>query len=296
MCSYICNKQNTPFIDVSSLNKFIKSVDSEWPYISITGGEPLFHPELDAILRTAKGDKRFVTLTTNGVLLKEKAKIIAESSINTLIVSLDGPGKIHDKIRGIKGTYKKATDGIKTILSYEKRPLVFINCSINSLNFNKLNEVKKIAENLGVDGINFQHLWFLNKDSSLGTNQKIIPKDLREFDLTTLWEELKKLKSNKIAVNIFPKLSFFEIVRYYQTAINFKPRFTNKGTDCPWHHMIIKTNGDIIQCNKYIMGNIENQSFEKIWNGSKYRKFRASFLRKGRYLPECIRCCNYFRD
>jgi len=296
MCSYICNKQKAKFINTKALAKFLTSLDSEWPYISITGGEPLLHPDFEEVLRLIKGKRRFVTLTTNGVFLKTKAEIIAKSQINILIVSIDGQEEIHDRIRGVKGTYKKATEGIKDLLSYEKRPLIFLNCSISSLNFDKLSKLIGIAEDLGVDGLNFQHLWFLNGNLKLGENLKVVPKELRDFDLTTLWEELKKLKSNKLSINIFPKLSFFEIVRYYQTAINFKPRFTNKGTDCPWHHMIVKTNGDVIQCNKYVMGNIEKNSFWEIWNGAKYKKFRTNFLKKNRSMPECYRCCNYFRD
>ncbi|KKQ93968.1 MAG: Radical SAM domain protein [candidate division CPR2 bacterium GW2011_GWC1_39_9] len=297
MCSHICNKQESKFLSLQTIKKFIDDLDTPWPYISITGGEPLLHPDLKKILETVKRDGRFVSLTTNGTLLEEKASILTSGRLDMLIVSVDGDRKTHDRIRNKPNTYDSTIAGLKTILGKKDRPIVFINCAISSENYQQLLKVRDMAVELGADGINYQQLWFLTDNIELvSRDQKSAPKTLKNINLVELWRNLQKLKRSKIPVNIFPNLNFFEIVQYYQTAENFKPRFTNKGTDRPWHHAIITSGGEIIQCNKYHMGNINDKPFWDIVNGSEYQIFRTELNSNGRCLPQCLRCCNYFRD
>src|ERR1700690_2388239 len=42
------------------------------PMVSIAGGEPLIHPEIDEIVRQLVARKKFVYLCTNGLLLERK--------------------------------------------------------------------------------------------------------------------------------------------------------------------------------------------------------------------------------
>jgi len=54
-------------------------------------------------------------MNTNGTLLKSgRASEIADV-FDVVVVSLDGPKEIHDKIRGVAGTYDKAVEAIKLL-------------------------------------------------------------------------------------------------------------------------------------------------------------------------------------
>src|ERR671931_1533530 len=46
--------------------------ESGAPMVSIAGGEPLVHPEVDEITRQLIGRKKFVFLCTNAILMKKK--------------------------------------------------------------------------------------------------------------------------------------------------------------------------------------------------------------------------------
>ncbi len=79
--------------------------------LGITGGEPLLRKDLGEILEYAKQLGIQITLVTNGSLVKKNLEAL--KNLNLLIVSLEGPRKVHDKIRG-KGTFEKAMGAIET--------------------------------------------------------------------------------------------------------------------------------------------------------------------------------------
>lgn len=62
----------------------------------LTGGEPLLRKDLDQLiaqlaqLRTPQGDVLDITLTTNGSLLRRKAKLLQAAGLKRVTVSLDG--------------------------------------------------------------------------------------------------------------------------------------------------------------------------------------------------------------
>ena len=59
--------------------------------IKITGGEPLVRPRIPGLIRQIKeipGIQK-VTLTTNGILLKDQMQELAEAGLDSLNISLD---------------------------------------------------------------------------------------------------------------------------------------------------------------------------------------------------------------
>jgi radical SAM protein with 4Fe4S-binding SPASM domain len=97
-------------------------------WLSLTGGEPTDRIDLPEI--TAKFSKTnplyIVNFSTNGLnsaKVLASAQKIAELNIPKLIVavSMDGPCLIHDKIRGIKGSFKKSAATLKELLSLEQK-------------------------------------------------------------------------------------------------------------------------------------------------------------------------------
>lgn len=79
--------------------------------VHIMGVEPLLYKKLDELLRRLGQKDREIWLTTNGWLLHEHLKAIVKFCDNTAI-SIDGLEKTHDKIRGVKGAFRRAFDGV----------------------------------------------------------------------------------------------------------------------------------------------------------------------------------------
>jgi len=83
------------------------------PVISIPGGEPLMHPEIDKIVEGLVARKKYIYLCTNALLLKEKLDLFKPSKYLTFSVHVDGQRDHHDFSVCREGGYQIATEGIK---------------------------------------------------------------------------------------------------------------------------------------------------------------------------------------
>src|SRR6202020_371599 len=83
------------------------------PMVSIAGGEPLIHPEIDEIVRQLVARKKFIYLCTNALLLEKKLDQYTPSPYLTLSVHLDGGLEEHDHAVSQEGVYVKAVAAIK---------------------------------------------------------------------------------------------------------------------------------------------------------------------------------------
>ena len=81
--------------------------------VSIAGGEPLIHPEIDAIASELVKRKRFVYLCTNALLLERKLDKFKPSPYFAWAVHLDGLRERHDASVEREGTFDKAVAAIR---------------------------------------------------------------------------------------------------------------------------------------------------------------------------------------
>lgn len=98
------------------------------PVISIPGGEPLLHREIDQIVKGLIERKKYVTLCTNALLLEKKIHLFTPSPYFNFSVHLDGDQQDHDRSVCQDGVYTRAEAAIKTALAKGFR--VNINCTL----------------------------------------------------------------------------------------------------------------------------------------------------------------------
>ncbi len=115
--------------------------------IAFEGGEPLLREDLPEILEYSKTLGLSTSIITNGVLLSRKIDSIAPYIDGSIYVSLDGVGETHDRIRGLKGCYNKAVEGIR---SCSGKAFVTINTTIMKENVGEVPELVKLAKELNV--------------------------------------------------------------------------------------------------------------------------------------------------
>jgi hopanoid biosynthesis associated radical SAM protein HpnH len=98
------------------------------PVVSIPGGEPLLHREIDKIVEGIIARKKFVYLCTNGLLLEKKLHLFKPSPFLTFSVHLDGLEEHHDRAVNQPGTFRRAVAAIKKARSAGFR--VNVNCTL----------------------------------------------------------------------------------------------------------------------------------------------------------------------
>lgn len=82
------------------------------PMVSIAGGEPLLHPEIDKMTQALLDRGRYVYLCTNALLLERKVDRFSPHHRFSWVVHIDGLRERHDESVSRQGTFDKAVAAI----------------------------------------------------------------------------------------------------------------------------------------------------------------------------------------
>jgi MoaA/NifB/PqqE/SkfB family radical SAM enzyme len=320
MCPYhreesgIFSKNRRPTeLEFNVAKSLIDEVSSYRPSVTITGGgEPFLYNELFSLIGHIKNYRMLCILFTNGTLLQRRIADVVDSNLDVLAISIDGPtGKIHDEIRKVPGTFDKAVAGIRLLAENKKKlgkkkPIVVISFTITRRNYSQLTDMVYFAESLGVDILNINHLRLLSRDLEekfwslmsmtdvdiryddcdyrIASSEGIDPEELANQVATV--ERIKNGLSGML-IQWSPPVAPERIPELYQLKYHVR-----KFCYAPWHRAMVMTNGDVIPCLLWNVGNIYQQSFIDLWNNSRFRHFRNTLRRSGGVFPPCMSCCS----
>jgi len=98
------------------------------PVVSIAGGEPLLHKEIEAIVAGIVARRKFVYLCTNALLMQKRIALFRPSPYFVWSVHLDGDRAMHDASVCETGVYERAIAAIRA--AKERGFRVNINCTL----------------------------------------------------------------------------------------------------------------------------------------------------------------------
>lgn len=87
------------------------------PMVSIPGGEPLLHPQIDEIVTGLVERRKYVYLCTNALLLKRHLHRFRPSKYLSFSIHLDGPREEHDQAVCREGVYDVAIEAIRAAVA-----------------------------------------------------------------------------------------------------------------------------------------------------------------------------------
>lgn len=153
------------------------------PTVLFSGGEPLSRPDLLDLAGAARDAGLRTVLSTNGTLIDdEKAEAIAEAGFSYVGISFDAIGQLHDKLRGKKGAYQGALDGIRACKRAGLR--TGVRFTLHGLNRPQLPQIFELAETENVDRLCVYHLAYA------GRGEKISHFDLKPEETAEAVEQI----------------------------------------------------------------------------------------------------------
>ncbi len=81
--------------------------------VSIAGGEPLMHPQIDEIVNQLVAKRKYVFLCTNAMLMRKKMDKFTPSPYFAFAVHIDGLRERHDESVAKEGVFDEAVAAIK---------------------------------------------------------------------------------------------------------------------------------------------------------------------------------------
>ena len=132
------------------------------PVLLLSGGEPLYRPDVLELAGYAAGRGLRVVISTNGTMItREKAYQIKEAKVSYVGVSLDGIGPVHDRFRGVKGAFEKSLQGIRNC--QEAGVKVGLRFTITRQNRDQIEGIFRLVEEERIPRVCFYHLVYAGR-------------------------------------------------------------------------------------------------------------------------------------
>jgi 12,18-didecarboxysiroheme deacetylase len=136
------------------------------PVILFSGGEPTIRKDLPELADHAVKRGMRAVISTNGTLITaDMAKTLKEIGLSYVGISLDGMEEIHDRFRGVKGSFQKTLEGIRNCQAAGIK--VGLRFTINKRNAIEVPQVFDLLESMDIPRVCFYHLVYTGRGSEL---------------------------------------------------------------------------------------------------------------------------------
>jgi radical SAM protein with 4Fe4S-binding SPASM domain len=242
--------------------------DSLWSIHFYFQGEPFIHPQIHEAIRYAGQAGIYTMSSTNGHFLDaEQCEKIVRSGLDKLIISIDGTTQETYESYRIGGELKKVLEGVECLVETKKKwksrsPYLIFQFLVVRPNEHQIPEIYKLAKQYGVDEVKLKTAQIYNYVN--GSN--LIPEQ-------DIYSRYQKDKSGS-----------------YQ----LKNKLQNHCWKL-WHSPVITWDGKVVPCcfdkdAQHVLGTLDQQNLEAIWNNEAYRKFRTDLMQSRKSIDICKNC------
>jgi len=245
--------------------------------VVLTGGEPLLRKDLEYV-----GSELYKLgypwgFVTNGVLLTSKRfRSLMNSGLRSVTVSLDGFEDAHEWLRGKTGSFNRAVEAIKLIVSEPELVYDVATC-ISSKNYHQLNEFKEFLISLGVRK---WRIFTIFPTGRAKTNPELDVSNEQMLGIMQFLKETRKEGRIRLSYGCEGFLGNFE------TEARDGYYFCRAGVNIA----SVLADGSIGACpnihHTFVQGNIYKDDFIEVWN-NKYQQYRN---RKWMKTGKCCHC------
>lgn len=255
----ICNfwkKKSRNELTINEISTFLSSpLLQNLKSVTISGGEPLLRKDLIEIINMIYNKTCIkVSLNTNGLLpqVLEKLLLVHRNKIDNILLSIDGPKEINNKIRGNR-TFERVLKSIKIAEKYGLCPCV--NTTLTKLNFKSLGETY-----LQFKDYHFSFKLAQNSRFYFGNNSET-PFNFSDNEAKELVKIVKRLPQNDLYTLFMPK--------WIQNRTRPSPCYAGSFS------LVLGAHGEISLCiHSAPIGNIRKNLFDSIWTSKEMQHFR----------------------
>ncbi|MCC6599132.1 MAG: SPASM domain-containing protein [Crocinitomicaceae bacterium] len=256
-------------IKSGNFKKWLDELSPRLTYINFYfQGEPFIHPGFLEMVTYASKKRIYTATSTNAHFLSDDiAKKTVESGLDRLIISIDGvTDEVYQQYR-INGSLHKVLEGTSNIVRWKRElkastPFLIFQFLVVKPNEHQLKEVKQLAKQLGVDEVRFKTAQVYNYKNG----NPLIPENEK-------YSRYKKKSSGEYILK--------------NKMVNSCWRM--------WSGCVVTWNGLVVPCcfdkdATHRFGDLNNDSFENIWNNHAYKSFRSALFRSRSEIDICKNC------
>lgn len=260
-------------------------IDHGGTSVTLSGGEPLLHPDIKEILRHA-GTRLDISVLTNGTLIdREWAEFLADIGAYVQI-SVDGScERIHDQIRG-KGSFTKTIDGLNYLQMSGLENRINFSTTVMNQNLDDLIRIIALARSFGVPLVRFLPL---RRKGTAQSTWQTVGSGLSTKDYTRFYDDTHRLHATiGTEIEISCGLSAF--------LLNMPEEFEEDDIWCPvGRRLVIDVNGDAYPCvllmeDEFRLGNAFDDSLSKIIQSDAMISVCQALAERRHKIKKCSVC------
>lgn len=259
----------TGMLDKDFFTKTIDELERKLLYlIFYFQGEPYLNPDFLDMVKYASDRKIYTATSTNAHYMNDaNAKRTVESGLDRLIISLDGTTQDVYKQYRIGGNLEKVLDGTRNIVKWKKElgsktPYIFFQFLVVKPNEHQIEDVKKLAVEIGVDDVRFKTAQIYDYENG--------------NDLIPTIDKYSRYKKQA------------------DGTYTIKNKLANSCWKL-WHACVITWDGLVVPCcfdkdAQHRLGDLKKRSFQSIWMEKEYKEFRAQIIQGRDKIDICANC------
>ncbi|MGH7554326.1 MAG: radical SAM protein, partial [Longimicrobiales bacterium] len=223
--------------------------------VVLSGGEPLMHSKLWELCDILREAGIGITILSTGLMLRRHAADLV-LRCDDVVVSLDGPEAIHDRIRNVPRAFAALADGVAAVRAADPAVLVTGRCTVQRANYFALRATVAAAHSMGLHRISFLAAdvssdafnrpdgWDEERVGQVALGADDLPRLAVEIDALER-ERASDFASGYIAES--PEKLRRRLTQYYSALLGRESFFPN---DCnaPWVSSVIESDGTVRPC------------------------------------------------
>jgi radical SAM protein with 4Fe4S-binding SPASM domain len=260
--------RKTGFIEMDLYKKIINDSYKELIYLMLYfQGEPFLHPDFFNMLSYAKSKNIYTATSTNAHFLDmDNAKMVVDSGLDRIIISIDGiTQKSYAKYR-VGGKLDKVLEGTRNLVKAKKElksksPFIIFQFVVFRSNEHEVEGLQQLAKEIGVDKVQIKSAQFYN----LSLENDLIP-------INPKYLRYKKADNQYV----------------------YKDNIPNK---CwrSWHAPVITQEGNMVPCcfdkdASYELGDLKTEQLKTVFQGEQSRLFKKQILKERKQIDICRNC------
>lgn len=241
-------------------------------FTNITGGEPFIRTDLKDIVRELYKKSDRIVISTNGFFTDRIVDLCKEFPQIGIRISIEGLEQTNNEIRGLQNGYQRGYSTLKKLREMGMKDVGF-GMTVQDKNAPDLVPLYKISDEMGMEfaTASLHNSFYFVEAKNIIHDRPMVAKNFEN-----LVNELLRSNSPK---KWFRAYFNHGLINYIYGQKRLLP------CDMSFDTFFIDPYGDVMPCNgtkdKEVMGNLNNQTWDELWNSPEAEKVRAK-----------VRCCD----
>lgn len=271
----MCNRYKVPSkpeeeISIETIKKL-----PEMYFTNITGGEPFIRDDLKDIVRELLKKSDRIVISTNGFFTDRIVELCNEFPQVGIRISIEGLEKTNNEIRGLDDGFNRGYTTLKKLVDMGMKDVGF-GMTVQDRNAADLVPLYNISDELGMEfaTASLHNSFYFVESNNIIKDRLTVAQNFEDL--------INRLLDSNSPKKWFRAYFNHGLINYIFSQKRLLP------CDMSFDTFFIDPYGDVMPCNgtkeKQVMGNLNRQSWEELWNSEQAEKVRS-------FVRNCDRNC-----